>query len=196
MRRRTETPDARLAAWGTTCRVTEFLVERIPAPLWRSPIPGIPTRTMRSIAAHLHNARCSWIRTLGSEHGIFPPARVDHRAVTPAQLVAALRRSGRGIAALLELGIRHGGRVPPTKAYVWRNLPLDVDHFLTYFVAHEAHHRGQLVMAARQLGTRLPPSITGGIWEWRTRLSEAAGRAAPATRPARVTAGARKGARR
>ena len=58
MVRSPEAQDARLAAWGTNSRVTEYLMERIPAPLWRAPVPGIPTRTVRSIAAHLHNARC------------------------------------------------------------------------------------------------------------------------------------------
>jgi hypothetical protein len=109
--------DALLAAWGTNSRVTAFLVERIPDPLWRAAIPGIPTRTVRSIAAHLHNARCRWVKTLGSEHGIAHPARVDQRTVTPRELVAALEQSGRGIAALLELGNRHGGHVPLSKAY-------------------------------------------------------------------------------
>lgn len=168
-----ETQDARLAAWSTNSRVTEYLIERIPAPLWRAAIPGIPTRTVRSIAAHLHNARCSWVKTLGAEHGIVAPTRVDQRTVTPRQLVSALKRSSRGIAALLRLGNRHGGEVPPSKAYVWRNLPLDVEHVLTYFAAHEAHHRGQIVMAARQLGYRLPPDVTAGIWQWQTRRREA-----------------------
>jgi uncharacterized damage-inducible protein DinB len=166
------TPDAqdpRLVAWSTNSRVTEFLVEHIPAPLWRATIPGIPTRTVRGIAAHLHNARCSWVKTLGGEHGVVPPTRVDQRTVTPRQLVSALKRSSRGIAALLELGNSHGGRVPPSQAYVWRNLALDVDHILTYFVAHEAHHRGQIVMVAHQLGCRLPQSVTAGLWQWRTR---------------------------
>ena len=164
---RPDAQDVRLAAWSTSCRVTEHLIERIPAPLWRATVPGIPTRTVRGIAAHLHNARCSWVRTLGAEHGIIPPARVDQRTVTPRQLVSALKRSGRGIAALLRLGIGRGGRVPPSRAYVWRNLALDVEHVLTYFVAHEAHHRGQIVMAARQLGLRLPPAVTAGLWQWR-----------------------------
>ena len=162
-----DTQDQRLAAWRTSCRVTELLVARIPAPLWHAAVPGIPTRTIRSIAAHLHNARCSWIRTLGSEHGVAVPARVDQRTVTPRQLVSALKRSGRGIAAILELGDRHGGRVPPSKRYVWRNLALDVEHVMTYFVAHDGHHRGQIVMAARQLGHRLPPSMMAGLWHWR-----------------------------
>lgn len=173
MLRSREAQDPRLAAWATTCRVTEYLVEHLPARLWRATIPGIPSRTVRGIAAHLHNARCMWLKTLGTEHGIVAPKRVDHRTVTPRQLVSALKRSHRGIAALLELGEGHGGRVPPTRAYVWRNLPLDVDHVLAYFVAHEGHHRGQIVMAARQLGFRLPPAVTAGLWQWHTRNREA-----------------------
>ncbi|HTT66566.1 MAG TPA: DinB family protein [Gemmatimonadales bacterium] len=167
MLRAPEAPNALLAAWNTNGRVTAFLIERLPAALWRATIPGIPTRTVRSVAAHLHNARCSWVKTLGAEHGIAAPTRVDHRSVTPRQLVSALKRSSRGIAALLELGCRRGGQVPSSRAYVWRNLALDVEHVLTYFVAHEAHHRGQIVMVARQLGYRLPPSVMAGLWQWR-----------------------------
>ena len=176
MSRSPELQDALLAAWHTNSRVTAFLIERIPAPLWRAAIPGIPARTVRSLAAHLHNARCSWVKTLGGEHGIAPPRRVDQRKVTRLQLVSALRRSSRGIAALLQLGIGRGGRVPSSKAYVWRNLPLDVEHVLTYFVAHEAHHRGQIAMAARQLGYRLPQSVTSGLWQWQIRRREAIAR--------------------
>jgi uncharacterized damage-inducible protein DinB len=161
--------DAILTAWRTNSRVTGYLIEHIPTVLWSAAVPGVPTRTIRAIAAHLHNARCSWIKTLGHEHGIVAPPRVDHRAVTRQQLRAALNRSSRGIAALLQLGCSRGGRIPPSKAYVWRNLSLDVGHVLTYFVAHEAHHRGQIVMVARQLNCRLSSAVTAGLWQWRTR---------------------------
>ena len=56
--------------------------------------------------------------------------------------------------------------------YIWRNLPLDVGHLLTYFVAHERHHRGQIVLVARQIGFRLPAEVTTGLWQWTKRAVE------------------------
>ena len=163
-------PDLRgtlLAAWRTNNRVTVQFIQRLPAALWDVAVPGEPRRTIRSIAAHLHNARCRWVKTLGREHGITAPALVDHRRVKRQELVAALKRSGNGIEALLKLGMASGGQVPPSKGYVWRNLSLDVGHVLTYFVAHEGHHRGQIIMVARQTGHRLPMAIAGGVWQWK-----------------------------
>jgi uncharacterized damage-inducible protein DinB len=161
-----------LSAWRTNSRVTAYLVEHIPAGLWDVPVPNAPRRTVRMIAGHLHNVRCSWLKTLGQEHGIAVPAPVDRRSVSRQALLSALKRSSRGIEALLELGIASGGTVPPSKGYVWRNLPLDVPHVLTYFVAHEGHHRGQIVMLARELGHRLPSDVCAGLWQWNTRVRE------------------------
>jgi uncharacterized damage-inducible protein DinB len=160
--------------WRTNNRVTIELIERLPADLWNVAPPGVPQRTIRAVAAHLHNARCMWVKTLGREHGVIVPARVDHRRATPRQVVAGLKQSSRGIEAILELGFDADGQVPPSKGYVWRNLALDVGHVLTYFVAHEAHHRGQIVMVARQTGHRLPSAVTAGLWWWKPEKTRAA----------------------
>jgi uncharacterized damage-inducible protein DinB len=162
-----------LAAWKTNNRVSIFLVENLPSALWDASVPGAPRRTIRMIAGHIHNARCMWIAMVGKEHGIPVPARVDRRRVGRRELVAALKRSSRGIDALLRLGCDRGGAIPIPSTYVWRNLPLDVGHVLTYFAAHEGHHRGQIVMLARQLGHRLPITTTGGLWQWAKRAKEA-----------------------
>jgi uncharacterized damage-inducible protein DinB len=156
-----------IAAWRTTNRATTYLIQHLPAEVWSSKVPGVPRLTVRMVAAHIHNSRCSWIRALGARHGIPVPRPVDLRRVRPRELVRALSRSSEGIISLIELGIARGGRVPRA---TWQNFPTDVEHFLSYFVAHEAHHRGQLCMLARQLGRRLPREVAGGVWQW-TRLS-------------------------
>jgi uncharacterized damage-inducible protein DinB len=168
-------PDLRdtiLGAWKTNNRVTVYLIERMPAELWDEKVPGSPRRTIRMIAGHLHNARRLWIRTLGKQHGVPVPPGVDRFKVKPKELARALNQSSTGVLGVLQLGLEHGGMIPPSSTYVWRNLPLDVGHVLTYLIAHEAHHRGQIVMLARQLGHRLPAAVTNGLWHWTTRTRE------------------------
>ena len=161
-----------LDAWKTNNRVTVFLVEHLPSEVWDATVPGMPRRTVQMIAGHLHNARCMWIKTLGEEHGVKVPASVDRHNVKPKKLITSLGQSSRGILGLLKLGLDNDGTIPNSKAYVWRNLPLDVAHVLTYFVAHEGHHRGQIVMISRQLDCRLPIEVTGGLWNFSRRSKE------------------------
>ena len=47
-------------------------------------------------------------------------------------------------------------------APVW---PADARMF-GYMFAHEAHHRGQVILLAHQLGYRLPVEAWPGIWWW------------------------------
>ncbi len=158
-----------IRAWRTNHRVTVFLIENLPAEIWPQSVPGAPRRTIRGIAAHIHNARCSWIKNIGGKNGVLTPAKVESRSVNTAELLDALESSSDGIIDLIRLGIARDRTIP---AAAWQNFPTDLLHFLTYFAAHEAHHRGQLVMLARQLGHRLPPEITAGLWQWNKRSLE------------------------
>jgi uncharacterized damage-inducible protein DinB len=160
---------ALISAWHTNHRVTSYLIENLPAELWSKTVPGSPRRTIRMVAAHIHNARCMWIKMLSKGHGIAVPRTVDGRTVRPAELVRALAHSSQGMIALIRLGVARGGSVP---AATWQNFPTDLVHFLNYFVAHEAHHRGQLCLLARQLHYRLPADVTAGLWQWKKRAKE------------------------
>jgi hypothetical protein len=55
-----------------------YLIENLPPELWSRTVPGIPRRTVRMIAAHIHNARCMWIkmmsRTMQTWAGMAPPS--------------------------------------------------------------------------------------------------------------------------
>jgi uncharacterized damage-inducible protein DinB len=160
---------ALIDAWRTNNRVTTYLIENLPLELWPMTVPGSPRQTVRSLAAHIHNARCAWIKMIGGRHGVVVPKTVSAREVKPAELVRALARSSDGIIALIKLGVSRGGAIPPA---AWQNFPTDLVHFVNYFVAHEAHHRGQLCLLARQLGHRLPAEVTAGLWQWKKRARE------------------------
>jgi uncharacterized damage-inducible protein DinB len=167
--------ESMLAAWDTSNRVTVFLMEKLPREVWEAAVPEVPRRTVRAIAAHIHNSRRSWIRTLRGDSGVPVPERVDRLRVSRRELMPALRRSGACMRRLLEFGFTQGGKIPAPPAYVWRNLPLDVGHVLSYFVAHEGHHRGQIVLISRQLGHPVSADISSGLWAWNRWLREARG---------------------
>jgi DinB family len=97
------------------------------------------------------------------------PRFVDLNRVRQPELLRALERSSKGMICLIELAVSNGGRVPRA---TWQNFPTDVQHFLTYFAAHEAHHRGQLLLVARQLGHRLPMRVASGVWQWKMLAKE------------------------
>ena len=156
-------------AWETNNSVTAYLIKNLPPELWSMKVPGSTRRTVGAIAAHIHNARCMWIKMIGARHGVTVPEPVDLHSVKPEQLRRALAQSSRGMIELIRLAVARGGSIPPA---AWQNFPTDVVHFLSYFVAHEAHHRGQLCLLARQLGHRLPTEVTAGLWQWKKRSKE------------------------
>ncbi len=162
-------------AWRINNRVSTFLVEGIPSALWGALLPGRSRKTVGSIAAHLHNCRVLWMRSLASSTGIAIPAQVGATSAK-AEVVRALERSGAQIGLMLEAGIRNGGQFPGVaSAFFYGAMPRDVILFVGYALSHEGHHRGQILIAARALGQRLPREVVDGLWQWSTRLKEARG---------------------
>lgn len=171
MSKKADLHEAMLNAWKTTNRTTVYLLENIPAELWRAQIPGAPRRTIGMLACHLHNSRCNWIKQIGKGQALKTPLRVDQHRAGCEEVIHALHESSKAMLKLLSATFDNNDKLPTTPA--WLNFPNDAAHFLAYFVAHEAHHRGQIILSARQLNHRLPAEVTNGVWQWTRRLREA-----------------------
>jgi len=163
-----------IAAWRICNQATLLLVESLPEALWPLALPAAPRRTVRNLAAHLHNSRRLWMTSLAKGPAGPPlPRRIEPNRATREQVVAALRESGERIHQLLAIGLANGGDFPGVaNRFIFGAMPRDAALFAAYAGAHEAHHRGQLVLMARALGHRLPLAVANGLWQWSSRLRE------------------------
>lgn len=114
---------------------------------------------MAAIVAHMHNVRVMWLKAAAKGSKI--PGQLDRRTATPTQAKKALTQSHDALSAILKGALESDGRV--------RGFKPDVAGFFRYLIAHDAHHRGQIAMLARQLGHALPQKAMFGMWEWGTR---------------------------
>lgn len=150
---------ALLRAFDTNDRINRYLVEHLDDEAWRAAPPGGKGRTIAAIVAHIHNVRLMWLKATDPDGE--RPEPLDKETVTRREAAAALVRSHDALHEVLERALLAGGRVKGFKP--------DVGGFFAYLVAHDAHHRGQVAMLARQLGRPLPQKAMFGMWEWNSR---------------------------
>jgi uncharacterized damage-inducible protein DinB len=150
--------DEVLRCWRINNEVDIILLRALPAVIWPMKIPGYQHKTVRMMGAHLHNCRCMWIRNLGRKCKIMTPDHVDNKEVSVKELITALKESSDTMQELVATGLDHDNRLA--------GFPPGAVQFMHYMVAHEAHHRGQLIMASRQLGYPFPAPVMGKLWQW------------------------------
>ena len=152
-------PDALLNAFAINDRINQYTIDNLPAEAWRAQPPEGKGREVASIVAHMHNVRLMWLKAAAKGSKI--PDQLDRHTVTPAQAKKALAQSHAALHAVLKSALESDGRVKGFKP--------DVAAFFGYLIAHDAHHRGQVAMLARQTGRPVPQKAIFGMWEWGTR---------------------------
>jgi uncharacterized damage-inducible protein DinB len=158
-----------LATYAINDAMNQLILSRLDPRAWRAKEPGHGGRGVRTIAAiyaHLHNCRLRWLR-YNAPH-LKRPAPLDPYRCTMKQAAAALKKSAEQCLKMLTEAYSAGQNRRITKFQrdswmpVW---PVNGTMF-AYMFGHEAHHRGQILMLAHQLGYRLPPNEIYGIWYW------------------------------
>lgn len=152
-------PQALLTSFDTNDRINQYMIENLPSEAWRAEPTGGKGRTVAAIVAHLHNVRVMWLKATAKGSKI--PDQLDRTNVTPTQAMKGLEQSRAALSAVLKSALESDGRV--------KGFRPDVAGFFGYLIAHDAHHRGQICMLARQVGHPLPQKAMFGMWEWGTR---------------------------
>jgi uncharacterized damage-inducible protein DinB len=152
-------PTLLIEAFHTNNRINQYLIANIPLEVWKAKPPEGKGRAISAIVAHMHNVRVMWLKA--SAKGSEIPAQLDRATVTPAQASQAFDQSCQALSELMSQALHSDGRI--------KGFRPDVAGFLAYLIAHNAHHRGQIAMLARQVGHPLPQKIIFGMWEWGSR---------------------------
>jgi uncharacterized damage-inducible protein DinB len=147
-----------LEAWRTHNRINLHLFDRISDDGMRC---TLSTRGGRDVArqfAHMHDVRLYHLEKRAPDlaEGLVPFRSKEHpgRETVRASLVA----SGEAIEAFLS-GLAAGEKRR-------RGFKKGIATTLAYFVSHESHHRGNILLTLKMSGHKVDQDTAYAIWDW------------------------------
>lgn len=146
-----------LDAFEQSARVNDYLVRVLPRRLWRAEPPDGRGRSIMAIVAHMHGVRRTFANMGGAERVAPALARAGS---TQMEARRALRQTSDALTALFR------GHLASRKPRI-KGMPRRVVNMMTYVMQHDAHHRGQISMLARQMGHRFSGDDIMRIWGWK-----------------------------
>ena len=163
-----EIRDSLLETYASNDAMNQLILSSLNPRAWRAQPPGQKGngRTVAAIFAHLHNSRLVWLKN--SAPHLKCPAPLDPDRCSMKQAVAAHKKSAVQCVRMLSdaLSAAPNRRVSKFSRGSWTQTWPAGGTMFAYMFSHEAHHRGQILMLAHQLGYRIPPAKAAGIWHW------------------------------
>jgi uncharacterized damage-inducible protein DinB len=146
-----------LEAFTLNGRANQYLIHVLPDTVWREPPPSGRGRSIAAIVAHIQSVRRTFARMGGARPG---PARLERLKSTRAEAERALGQSTDILAGLFETALAaRRSRVT--------GMPRRVVNMLVYLIQHDAHHRGQIVSLAKDLGHEFRGEDIMRLWGWK-----------------------------
>lgn len=150
--------DELLEAWRTNNRINLFLLDKISDEGMKSTLSTRGGRTVAGQFGHIHTNRVWQLEKRAKDlaGGLvkFPPKV----APTRTALRKAMQASGRAIEEFLTGVIEDAPRRKGFRKGIFTTLG--------YFIAHESHHRGNILLTIKQCGHNIDQDSRFAIWGW------------------------------
>ncbi len=147
-----------LETWQIHNKINLYLLESI-ASEHLSSSSASKGRNVGEQWAHIHNVRLMWLQS-GLPELLPLVQKIEKENISKKLLVDQLTKSSAAILRMLESAL-HVNKLKGFKPHPTA--------FLGYLIAHESHHRGQIVMSLKQAGHPLDKKVLFGLWEWGTK---------------------------
>jgi len=141
-------------------RINLYLLEAIQETHLTDVYQGSKGRHAGKQWAHLHDVRMMWLKAAAPDLLNGVSKLTDEQALQKKSLRDALTASGKAIEMLLQQAATTG-KIKGFKPHATA--------FLGYLLAHEGHHRGQILVTLKQNGHMVDKKVQFGIWEWGVR---------------------------
>jgi uncharacterized damage-inducible protein DinB len=150
---------ALLETWSINQRMNVLLLKSV-SDEFLSDVASAKGRSAGEQFAHIHNVRLMWLKASLPELLADQQKLEKEQALSKKNISNSLTKSATAISALLESGFS-SGRIKGFKPHP--------EAFLGYLIAHEAHHRGQIIITLKENNHMPDKKTLYGLWEWGVR---------------------------
>ncbi|HSU27837.1 MAG TPA: DinB family protein [Chitinophagaceae bacterium] len=147
-----------LDAWRINNKMNLLLIDNISDAGMQKTVSTRGGRAVYQQLVHVHNVRMQWLEICAKD--IHKKYKVLNKeaAYDKKGLRKAFEDSAKGLDELFSRSWDDGGKV---KSFKTGLIPM-----LGYFISHESHHRGSIMLTLKQTGEKIPDTVKWGIWEW------------------------------
>lgn len=150
--------DQVLEAWFVNNRINLMLIDKISNDGMNCTLSKHGGRTVALQFVHLHNVRCRWLEVIARDLLKNIEMIDKEKPVVKKDLKKSFEQSADAIAEAIKRSLQNDGRVKGYKRSVFT--------MMGYFISHDSHHRGSILLTLKQCGHKIDQQTQYSIWEW------------------------------
>jgi uncharacterized damage-inducible protein DinB len=144
--------------WLINNRVNLFLLRELSQEALECTLSTRGGRTVGQQLVHVYEVRRSKLEAADKTLAKPLPSVTREQGHDKKLLLDAFGRSGEAVAELIRRSMAAGGKVKGFKR--------GIVALVGYFIAHDAHHRGHILLTLKQAKVRRSEILRFGPWEW------------------------------